>query len=97
MIFEIGRVCYKVAGKDAGKICVIVDEAKDKGFVIIDGDTKRKRCNVTHLEPTSRMLKIKKGEDSSKVKDLLANEGLEVKEKKAKKEKPVKSVKKTKK
>lgn len=59
MIFEIGRVCYKIAGRDSNKICVIVDKINDN-FVLIDGDTRRKKCNIDHLEPTEKTLKIKK-------------------------------------
>ena len=35
-MFEIGRLCVKIAGRDAGNKCVIVDVI-DKNFVMIDG------------------------------------------------------------
>jgi len=45
----IGRVCMKIAGRDAGKIGVIVDTLEN-GFVLIDGAVRRRKCNVMHLE-----------------------------------------------
>lgn len=60
MITEVGRVCRKVKGKDAGKYCVVVE--RDKNLVLIDGkEIKRKKVNVINLEPLPKVLKIKKG------------------------------------
>ena len=90
-MIEVGRVCIKTAGKDAGKHVVVIDVDKDN-FVIIDGGVKRKRCNPRHLEPTAKIIPVKKGDDSSKVRKAFAAEGIEIKEKKGKavKEKQVK-------
>jgi len=59
---EVGRVCMKVAGREAGKYCVILKKI-DNTFVMVTGPkqltgVKRRRCNVEHLEPTSYSLKI---------------------------------------
>jgi len=43
-----GRICVKTAGRDAGLKCVIVDVLDDK-FVLIDGETRRRKCNILHL------------------------------------------------
>ena len=59
-MLDVGRVCLKIAGRSAGKYCVIV-EVVDKTFVLIDGQIKRKRCNIMHLEPTKDVVEIKKG------------------------------------
>ncbi|MEK6949443.1 MAG: 50S ribosomal protein L14e [Nanoarchaeota archaeon] len=67
-MIEIGRVCIKTAGRDAGLKCVIVEILDDK-FVLIDGETRRRKCNILHLEPLKEVIKIKKGashEDVSK-------------------------------
>ncbi len=56
---EIGRVCVKLAGRDAGRVCVVVDQL-DGNFVLIDGNVRRKRCNAMHLEPLAEVLKLKK-------------------------------------
>ncbi len=62
-MFEIGRVCLKIAGREAGRYCVIVNRIDDN-FVTVTGprnltDVKRRRCNVNHLEPILDVLKIK--------------------------------------
>ena len=57
-IFEVGRICVKLAGRDAGRKCVIVEEL-DNHYVLVDGDVRRKKVNICHLEPLEEMLDIK--------------------------------------
>lgn len=59
-MIEIGRLCVKTAGRDSKKKCVIVDIVDDN-FVLIDGDVRRKKCNIKHLEPLDQVIKIRKG------------------------------------
>ncbi len=71
---EVGRICVKLMGREAGRKCVIVDVV-DKNFVLVTGPkkfsgVKRRRTNVKHLEPTSESLEVKKGasdEDVTKI------------------------------
>ena len=71
---EVGRICVKLYGREAGRKCVIVDVI-DKNFVLITGPikfsgVKRRRTNVKHLEPTTESLEVKKGatdEDVTKI------------------------------
>jgi len=83
-MFEIGRVCIKISGKDSGKVVVVVDTIDDK-YVIIDGNVKRKKCNITHLEPLPQEIKIKKGAPTSTVISSLSAIGIKIIEKKPKK------------
>ncbi|MBI2668484.1 50S ribosomal protein L14e [Candidatus Woesearchaeota archaeon] len=57
-LFQVGRLCVKLAGRDAGRKCVVVEQLDDK-LVIADGDVRRKRVNVKHLEPLGQTLEIK--------------------------------------
>jgi len=59
-MIEVGRMCVKIAGRDAGKKCLIVDII-DENHVLIDGETRRRKCNVGHLEFLEEVVKIKKG------------------------------------
>lgn len=79
-MIEIGRVCMKIAGRDAGKMVVVVDKVDDN-FVMIDGNVKRKRCNVAHLEPLQEVLKIKKGASREEVLLEMKRAKIEIKEK----------------
>jgi len=69
--FEVGRICVKVAGREAGRKCVIVDIIDDN-FVLITGPkgltgVKRRRANVKHLEPTPLKINISKGASDEEV------------------------------
>ncbi|WP_423792342.1 50S ribosomal protein L14e [Methanocaldococcus indicus] len=72
---EVGRVCIKTSGREAGKVCVIVDVI-DKNFVLVDGEVKRRRCNIKHLEPTDKKVDIQKGASTEEVKLALDAAGL---------------------
>ena len=76
-MIEIGRVCIKIAGRNAGNHCVVVDRVDDN-FVLVDGNVKRKKCNIKHLEPRDLVLKIKKGASTSSVHDAMKGAKLKV-------------------
>ena len=70
-MFEIGRLCMKTAGREAGKYCVVVKKMDDK-FVLVTGPkeltaVKRRRCNINHLEPMMEVLEIKSDAPDSDV------------------------------
>ncbi|MDH5779230.1 MAG: 50S ribosomal protein L14e [Candidatus Bathyarchaeota archaeon] len=72
---EVGRVCVKLAGREAGSKCVVVDVI-DKNFVLVTGPVKvsgvkRRRVNVSHVEPMDAKVKIEKGADDAVVVDAL--------------------------
>jgi len=90
-MIEIGRLCVKIAGRDSGLKCAIVDILDDK-FVLIDGETRRRKCNILHLEPLKGSIKIKKNDSHEEVKKEFEKLGLKVRETnaKAKTKKPIK-------
>ena len=76
---EVGRICVKVSGREAGKKCVIVD-LTDKSFVLITGPkkvtgVKRRRVNANHIEPMQDKLEIKRGASDEEVTDALKTAG----------------------
>ncbi|MBN2141988.1 50S ribosomal protein L14e [Candidatus Woesearchaeota archaeon] len=85
MLFEIGRVCVKLAGRDAGQKCIVIDNV-DANTVLIDGETRRRKCNVKHLEPLDQVVKISKGADASAVAKAAKEAGFVLVEKSKKKE-----------
>ena len=56
---EVGRVCVKIAGREAGEKCVIVEIIDDKFVEVIGTDIKNRRCNIKHLEPVDQTIEIK--------------------------------------
>ena len=77
---EVGRVCVKIAGREAGRKCVIVDII-DRNFVLITGPqkvtgVKRRRANINHIEPTEKRVNIKKGNSDEEIMEVLDEETL---------------------
>jgi len=76
---EVGRVCVKIAGRETGRRCVVVDVV-DKNFVVVTGPVKvsgvkRRRVNISHVEPTEMKVKIGKGDGDSEVVEALKATG----------------------
>jgi len=70
-VLEVGRVCIKTAGREAGKLCVVVKDVDDS-FVLVTGPksmtrVKRRKCNIAHLEPLEVKLPIKSDAPDSEV------------------------------
>ena len=76
---EVGRICVKISGREAGKRCVVVDVV-DKNFVLATGPpkvsgVKRRRVNVKHVEPTQAKIDIKRGATDEEVTEALTAAG----------------------
>jgi large subunit ribosomal protein L14e len=76
---EVGRICVKLTGREAGRKCVIVDIV-DKSFVLITGPktvtgVKRRRANINHVEPLQDTVKIKRGASDEEVTEALKASG----------------------
>ncbi|MDP2666736.1 MAG: 50S ribosomal protein L14e [Candidatus Diapherotrites archaeon] len=69
-LFEIGRVCYKSSGRDAGKKIVVVGALKD-GFVLAEGARTKRKCNVRHLIPTEKKVKLAADYTHKDITDML--------------------------
>ncbi len=82
-MLEIGKVCMKIAGRDAGKIGVVVDILDDT-YVLLDGEVRRRKCNILHLEPLEKSVSLKKNASHT---DVLKALGLKEEKKKAGKKK----------
>lgn len=77
---EVGRICIKVRGREAGRKCVIVDII-DENFVLITGPksltgVKRRRANINHIEPLDKKIDIEKGASDEEVLKALEQAGL---------------------
>jgi large subunit ribosomal protein L14e len=77
---EIGRICVKISGREAGRKCVIVDII-DENYVLITGPksltgVKRRRCNINHIEILDKKIDIAKGASDEEVMKRLESLGL---------------------
>lgn len=80
---EIGRICVKLSGRDAGKKCIIIENL-DRNYVLIDGETRRRKCNLSHLEPTKDIVTIDSGIGHEDVKTIFSDMGITIVDKKSK-------------
>jgi len=76
---EVGRVCVKVAGRESGRKCVIVD-VMDKSYVVVTGPkkvtgVKRRRVNINHVAPTEDVIPIKRGASDDEVTQMIEANG----------------------
>jgi len=76
---EVGRICVKLTGREAGRKCVIVDII-DKSFILITGPKtvtgiKRRRANINHVEPLQDKIAIKRGASDEEVVEALKASG----------------------
>ncbi len=79
-MFEPGRLCMKVAGREAGKYCVVLKRIDDR-FVLVTGPqaatgVKRRKCSVTHLEPLPEKLKVETDASDTDVISALESAGV---------------------
>ncbi len=79
-LIEVGRVCIKTAGREAGKKCVVV-KIIDKNFVEITGPKdltgiRRRRVNVKHLLPLPLKIDIPEDAEDSEVLEALKSTNL---------------------
>jgi len=78
-IIEVGRICVKLTGREAGRKCVIVD-VMDKSFVVITGPKtitgiRRRRTNINHIEPLQDKIAIERGASDEEVSEALKTSG----------------------
>ena len=76
---EVGRVCVKVAGRESGRKCIIVD-VMDKSFILVTGPkkvtgVKRRRVNINHVAPTEDTIQIKRGASDEEVTQMIEAAG----------------------
>ncbi|MGF3555032.1 MAG: 50S ribosomal protein L14e [Thermoplasmatota archaeon] len=79
-MMEVGRLCMKIAGRDAGKYGIITDIINEK-FVMLDGQVRRRKVNINHIEPLPKVLNIKKNASHEEVVEALKGIGIVVEKK----------------
>ncbi|MCE7740010.1 MAG: 50S ribosomal protein L14e [Candidatus Heimdallarchaeota archaeon] len=69
---QVGRVIVKTNGREAGKKGIIVDIINEN-YVLLTGpkivtSVRRRKCNIRHLEPTDKVVAIKRDATDEEVK-----------------------------
>jgi len=69
-LLDLGRVCRKTRGRDAGAFCVIV--GREDGKIVVSGaDAKKNTTSARHIEPTPFVVDTKDVAASLKQNDLI--------------------------
>ena len=68
---EVGRVCVKIAGREAGEKCAIIEIIDENYVEVLGGSVKNRRCNINHLEPTEDTIDV--SGDAESIKAALAD------------------------
>lgn len=68
---QVGRIIVKTNGREAGKKAVIVDLI-NQNYVLVTGPksittVRRRKCNIKHLEPTDKVVTIKRDANDEEV------------------------------
>ena len=79
-MIDVGDVCLKVAGRDGGNLCVVLERVDDN-YVLVTGPKKltgvrKRKCNISHLEPVGVRLKISKTSSEEEIAEALKKSGV---------------------
>jgi large subunit ribosomal protein L14e len=74
-VMDVGRVCVKLTGREAGSRCVIVDVI-DRNYVMVTGPeeltgVRRRRVNLSHLRPLNETVDISRNASDDEIATLL--------------------------
>lgn len=69
---EVGRICVKIAGREAGEKCVIVEIIDDNYVEVVGSTIKNRKCNLKHLEPVDQKIEVKSDDVEAVKKELEA-------------------------
>jgi large subunit ribosomal protein L14e len=72
---DVGRLCVKLVGREAGRRCVVVDVI-DRNYVLVTGPpeltgVRRRRVNMSHLRPLDERIEIGRGAPDEEVMEIL--------------------------
>jgi large subunit ribosomal protein L14e len=78
---EVGRICVKIRGREAGRKCVIVTII-DQNYVLVTGPksltgVRRRRVNINHVEPLDKKIDIRPEASDEEVLEAIRRAGLE--------------------
>ena len=70
-VMDVGRVCVKLTGREAGSRCVIVDVI-DRNYVMVTGPeeltgVRRRRVNLSHLSPLDETVDISRNASDDEI------------------------------
>jgi large subunit ribosomal protein L14e len=76
---EVGRICVKITGREAGRKCIVLNII-DENFALITGPrkvsgVKRRQVNISHIEPTEVKIDIMREATDEEIVQALTKTG----------------------
>ncbi len=65
---EVGDVCIKTTGREAGKKAVVIKILDEKNVLVVGEEVRKRRCNIMHLIPLGKKIDVKGVEDKKYLK-----------------------------
>lgn len=72
MSLEMGTVCIKLCGREAGEQAVVLEKVDEKYVSIIGPKIRKRKCNIYHLFPTGKTIKVTKSTSQKELVEKLA-------------------------
>ena len=72
MNMEIGSVCIKLCGREAGEKAVVIGKVDEKYVSVMGPKVRKRKCNIAHLFPTGKTIKVTKSVTQKELAEQLA-------------------------
>ncbi len=69
---EVGSVCVKTTGREAGNRAVVLDNVDDKFVLILGPKVRKRKCNVLHLIPIGKKVSVSKSVTQKEIEKMLS-------------------------
>ncbi|MEM4256894.1 MAG: 50S ribosomal protein L14e [Candidatus Diapherotrites archaeon] len=60
---EVGDVCIKTTGREAGEKAVVIKIIDEKNVMIVGPKVRKRKCNIMQLIPLGKKIKVENLED----------------------------------
>lgn len=74
---KTGDVVMKIAGRDAGRIAIVVEDLGN-GYYKIDGDTRKRKVNFKHIDFLGKEVKVGKNASTEEIRKVLEEMGFKM-------------------
>ncbi|MFC2162492.1 50S ribosomal protein L14e [Candidatus Altiarchaeota archaeon] len=75
-LIDKGRVCRITKGKNAFDYCIVIEKQDDSTAIVEGIEAPRRKMSIKHLEPTPKVVDIKKSSTKDDISAALTSAGL---------------------
>jgi ribosomal protein L14E/L6E/L27E len=74
-LIDVGRVCRITRGRNAFDYCIVMETGEGNNVVVEGLESKRRKINLSHIEPTPTVIQIKKSATREEILKKLKDAG----------------------